>query len=557
MDAHPYPLLSQLPGPAPLREFSIPQQQQLCQELRHFMQHQASPKAGHIRSSLGVVELTVALHTHFHTPDDILIWDVGHQSFAHKIITGRREQYAHIRQLGGISGFTLREESPYDPFGAGHSSTALSAAAGYAWAFRQMGLSRRVIAVVGDGALTGGMALEALNYLGSSGLPVILILNDNQSSIDANVGALAQQGHYATFFEALGWQYHSPVNGHDLPAIAAALRQVDQRRAPVVLHVHTEKARGWEESHTAKNPNGDAHSFSEALGTIVTHLMPRFPKLMALSPAMLSGSGLARVAHSFPERVIDTGITEQHAVTMAAGMAAAGLQPLCHIYSTFAQRATDQIIHDVLLQKLPVIFLLDRAGLSGADGATHHGYWDTALLGHLPHLDWVAPANASELLAALQHYLQHPAPVVIRYPKAETSPPDLSTGPGGLAFQQVNRDSQTLVISTGYLSGSVAEICAQEGLSHLHTAQIRPFAEERFLKMVEPYQQLKIIEEHPPGGRLLARAIRLTVQKKGRSLPMKSKGLPQEFVAHGTREELLQHCGLDQEGLRRFIRKVD
>lgn len=549
-----YPILNTIHSPADVRELLPDELEQLCEELRIYMQMETGAKAGHVQASLGVVELTVALHFHFDTPDDILIWDVGHQSYAHKILTGRRKVFRDIRTRGGIAGFTSRRESSYDPFGAGHSSTSISAAAGFAEAQQNATQPRAIIAVIGDGALTGGMAFEALNYLGQRQLPVLVILNDNFSSIDFNVGALAAYNSYQSFFEALGWQYLDCPEGNSLPQLLGELELMQPLNGPTLLHIITEKGKGLIGTAPGKS-KGSSYSFSTALGEIMKTLLEQNERLHIVSPAMLSGAGLRKVGETFPERVHDVGIAEQHAVTMAAGMAAAGLPVLCHLYATFAQRAFDQIIHDVALQELPVLFCLDRAGIVGADGATHHGLWDTALWGTLPNIHLWEPQDASEMATLINDYVQHPRPMVLRYPKEQTAPWTRNVDKPQ-PLREEKHSGQTLVVSTGSLSAALRPVCAEAKVSFLHVGLLQPFPHEEIAPLLQNYQRIIVMEEHVTGGTLLKNGVAPLLQKQTEAAPqVASYHLPAAFIEHGSRAEWLAHFGLDAAGLRRVLEK--
>ena len=550
-----YPMLRTIHSPADLRKLTPGELEELCEELRIFMQMEARPKAGHVHSSLGVVELTVALHFHFDTPDDILIWDVGHQSYAHKILTGRREAYAGIRTCNGIAGFTSREESPYDPFGTGHSSTSISAAAGFAEAQRNSPQPRSIIAVIGDGALTGGMAYEALNYLGERKLPVLVVLNDNFSSIDNNVGALAAYDSYQAFFEALGWHYQFCAEGNELGILLGEIELLEPITQPTVMHIITEKGQGLLESFSAKT-GASAYSYSTALGEIMKVLMRQNEELRVVSPAMLSGGGLYGVKQLFPERVLDAGIAEQHAVTMAAGLAAAGVPVLCHLYATFAQRAVDQIIHDVALQNLPVLFCIDRAGISGADGATHHGLWDTLLWEALPNLQLWEPENGEELASVLRHYLAQPTPLCIRYPKDITAPWSGEFQPAQ-PYWEDKRDGGTVVLSTGSLTGKLKPVCQEKEISHIHVARLCPFPVQELAQVVKGFTKMVVWEEHIEGGTPLKNGVEAVLKElENPPAEVHYRHLPAEFTGHGSRAEWLAHYGLDAEGLRQWWQNV-
>ncbi|MCX8004467.1 MAG: 1-deoxy-D-xylulose-5-phosphate synthase, partial [Burkholderiaceae bacterium] len=413
-------MLDRIAWPADLRRLPPDSLPALAAELRAFLLRSVAESGGHFAAGLGTVELTIALHYVFDTPRDLLVWDIGHQCYPHKILTGRRDRIGTVRRRGGLSGFLRREESAYDVFGAGHSSTSISAAAGMAAALARAGSDARVVAIIGDGGLTAGLAFEALNHAGAMGADLLVVFNDNGMSISPNVGALSQTFRHAAvpprFFEALGFAYSGPVDGHDLPALLAALRAQRDARGPRLLHVRTVKGKGYApaEAEPVKYHGVSAFdltrgliaaaaapTYTEVFGDWVCRAAERDPRIVVITPAMREGSGLVRYAQRFPDRFFDVGIAEQHSVTFAAGLAAQGLRPIVAIYSTFLQRAIDQVIHDVALQKLPVVFAIDRAGLVGPDGATHNGSFDLTLLRCVPHMTVMTPSNADELEAML------------------------------------------------------------------------------------------------------------------------------------------------------------
>lgn len=540
-----FPLLDQIDTPADLRRLGREKLPALCAELRAFVPATTSGKAGHIRSSLAVTELTVALHYCLQTPEDVLIWDVGHQAYVHKVLTGRKHIFSLNRQPDGPSGFTRRAESSYDPFGAGHSSTALSALAGFAQADRAQGRQRRRVAVVGDGALTGGMAYEALNFMGQAGYGVWLILNDNHSSIDDNVGALQQKNAYRQWFEALGFQYHTGP-GHDPESLCEALQALPQE-GPQVLHITTEKPPLEAPSFAASAPAGD--SFQEAFARAAARALEQNSTLHIISPAMLSGAGLLAAAERFPQRVLDVGIAEQHAVTMAAGIAASGLPVICHLYSTFAQRAYDQIVHDVVLQGLPVVFALDRAGLVGADGPTHHGVFDVGMLRTLPQVEVWAPAHPAALEAMLPQALALGKPVALRYPRDQGRSPEVPYGGLQPHFWQEGKES--CVLSVGSMAPLAQEAVAGTQVAHLHLPVLKPFPEVELEGLLKPFSRWLLLEELPEAGgvygALLALSRRLEPAECSRA------GLPDRFVEHGSREYLLAQNGLSLAALQKWV----
>lgn len=437
-------LLAQIKDPAQLRKFELEQLKQLAQELRQAIIDALAQGEGHLGASLGTVEITLALHTVFNTPDDLLIWDVGHQAYGHKMLTGRQEAFKKLRQWGGISGFPKREESPYDAFGTGHAATSISALLGLAISAQLKGHNRHHIAVIGDASIASGMAFEALNHLGTTEANVLVVLNDNSMGIDPSVGALKNYfdkvkkttPQSPNFFENLGIHYSGPIDGHDLGLLLEVLQKLKEQKGPRLLHIVTKKGRGLAHAENKQityhapgkfdpltgklNPSSQQNKikYAQLVGHTLTHLAKSNSKITAITPAMPTGSGLVEMMQAFQERCFDVGIAEQHAVTLAAGMAAEGLIPFCVIYSTFLQRAYDQVIHDVALQQLPVIFCIDRSGIVGHDGPTHHGVFDLAFLRCIPNLTIAVPRNGRQLqnlLYTAQMGIQQP--LAIRYPR--------------------------------------------------------------------------------------------------------------------------------------------
>lgn len=523
------PLLPTLRLPQDIKSLAPEQLGLLANELREYVLQHVHDKAGHIKSSFGVAELSVALHYLLNTPEDVLIWDVGHQAYIHKALTGRLNQLPTIRQELGISGFPSREESPYDAFGTGHSSTALSALGGFAAADQLSGRTRKRVAVVGDGALTGGMAYEALNHLGELRADVLLVFNDNCASIDENVGALHQRQSYEDFFRSLGWQYTGPADGHQLPELLLPLQEALEQSGPRVLHVRTQKGRGYAPvlgSGEKANP-----AFQETLGQALDELAEKNPKLVVVSPAMISGAGLSGFQKRFPNRTFDVGIAEQHAVTFAAGLAAAGYRPICHLYSTFAQRAYDQIIHDVALQNLPVVFVLDRAGLVGEDGATHHGAFDLAFLRAIPNITLAAPAWPDELPALLNRALAANGPFVIRFPR---SAPQNPTGQlpafteGGSRW--LREGGQNAILALGTPAAS-AWASLQPGVALGQCQFVEPLDEAFLHEAFKTYQQITTLEAGSRGG--FGSAVAEFAAKHGYTNPLHLEHLPHAFIPHG------------------------
>ena len=548
-----------------LKHIPVEELPALAEQLRTRIIEVIAAHGGHLGASLGVVELTIALHYVFDTPDDILVWDVGHQCYAHKLLTGRREAFSHIRQQGGISGFPKREESQYDAFGTGHSSTSLSAVLAMALASALEGNTQRQhIAVIGDAAIASGMAFEALNHAGTTDANMLIILNDNAMAIDPTVGALKdyfsslRQGARETFFSDLNIKYKGTIDGHDLPALIEALKAEKNERGVRLLHVVTTKGKGFAKAEaeqvryhspalfdkTTGEPLPEAPTlpakYQEVVGQTLTELARSNPKIIAITPAMSSGSGLLPLQQAFPERVFDVGIAEQHAVTFAAGWAARGFVPYCIVYSTFLQRAYDQLIHDVALQNLPVVFCIDRAGLVGEDGATHHGVFDMAFLRPIPNLIIASPRNATELQQLLYTaQLSLPHPIAIRYPRGRCSQTDwaqpfevLPIGKGC----QLKEGTEIAVLSIGTIADLVAEQIRQseapEQYAHYDMRFLKPIDEALLHHVFTHYQKVVTIEEGSIGG--LGSAVSEFAVANNYTTPLKIITLPDVFMPHGS-----------------------
>ena len=535
----------------------------LAQQIRERIIEVIATRGGHLGASLGVVELTMALHYVFNTPDDVLVWDVGHQCYAHKIITGRDEAFAHIREKEGISGFPKRSESEYDAFGTGHSSTSLSAVLGMAMASALEGnTTRQHIAVIGDASIVSGMAFEALNYAGTTDANMLIILNDNAMAIDPTVGALKnyfeqlrqRKGADETFFNDLNITYKGTVDGHNLPELITSLKAEKNERGVRLLHVLTTKGKGFAKAEAQQvsyhspalfdkitgEPLPEKPSlpakYQEVVGQTLAQLATLNPKIVAITPAMSSGSGLTTMHQSFPHRVFDVGIAEQHAVTFAAGWAARGFIPYCVIYSTFLQRAYDQLIHDVALQNLPVVFCIDRAGLVGEDGATHHGVFDMAFLRPIPNLIIAAPRNATELrhlLYTAQQPLEHP--IAIRYPRGRCNEKHwqqpfqaLPIGKG----EQLKEGSAIAVLTIGAITEEVAEQIQKsntaEKYAHYDMRFLKPLDEEKLHYIFQNYKKVITVEEGAMGG--LGSAIAEFATQHNYTIPLKIITLPDEFM---------------------------
>jgi len=542
-----YPVLERIRKPEELRKLSLADLLILVESLRSFIQSETSEKEGHIKSSLGVVELSIALHYHFNTPEDILIWDVGHQAYAHKVLTERKEDFASNRKQGGIAGFTKRSESKYDPFGSGHSSASISALAGFIKAAQLNHLQRKHIAVIGDGALTGGQAFEALNFLGEEQSDCLIVFNDNQSSIDPNIGALQARDSYRAWSEALGFQYHSTESGNNLESLLGALNHLSEIKGPLFWHLRTHKGLGYKAKNTAKAKT-QKPSFQSTFGTWVLAALAENPKLVVLSPAMLAGANLSAAKAKFPDRVIDVGIAEQHVVTMAAGLAAAGMKPLVHLYSTFAQRAIDQIIHDVALQKLGVTFVLDRAGYVGEDGPTHHGVFDQSLLMDIPNIRLGAPSGGRALSEMLDWAMsQSEGPVFLRYPK-DNFDPEMDKLWRSYRPHWWHQSAKKVFISYGKIAEVVQAAAKQSGWGHLHIPIARPFPKGDVLEQLKNAKHLILVDENPDAGSVHHNIAELIATGE-LELNYQHVTLAADFMEHACRSEQLKTAGLSLDHL--------
>jgi 1-deoxy-D-xylulose-5-phosphate synthase len=588
-----YGLLAHINDPEDLRKLSEAELPQLAQELRDFIIDIVSKKEGHLGASLGVVDLTIALHYVFNTPEDQLVWDVGHQAYGHKILTGRRDSFETNRQIGGISGFPKRNESRYDTFGTGHSSTAISAALGMALASNLKGYTEKQhIAVVGDASIASGMAFEGLNHAGVTDANLLVILNDNAIGIDPSVGALKD---YLTsvkegknpkgnnMIKSLNFDYTGPIDGHDIFAVIAELKRLKDIKGPKFLHVITTKGKGMQlaEENQVKyhapgkfdKVTGEIHlqseghlppKFQDVFGLTVLDLARKNDKIIGITPAMPSGSSLKYMMDVFPERAIDVGIAEQHAVTLAAGMATQGMIVFCNIYSTFMQRAYDQLIHDVALQNLPVIFCLDRAGLVGEDGATHHGVFDIAYLRCIPNMSIYAPLDE----VALQNILYTAQlglanPIAIRYPRGRGSIPSWKNDYFG-KYQSIeigkahchNIGRDIAVLSTGSIGNNVkaalAEVRDADRFTWCDFGFIKPLDEEMLGKILRTHKRIITVEEGVINGGFGSAVAEYAVRNRFTNI-IEMLGVPDQFIEHGTVEELRRLCGIDVQGLIKVL----
>jgi 1-deoxy-D-xylulose-5-phosphate synthase len=588
-------LLTRIDSPTDLRRLADEQLPQLAEELRASLLESVARSGGHLSAGLGTVELAIALHYLYDTPQDALVWDVGHQAYPHKMLTGRRDALAGIRRRDGISGFLKRDESPYDAFGAGHSSTSISAALGMAAAARQQGSTTRAVAVIGDGALTAGLAFEALDHAGELGADLLVVLNDNGMSISENVGALcrhlASRGHGPVqdvdgFFDALGFNYRGPVDGHDLPLLLSEIRRLQGIPGPKLLHVRTVKGKGYARAEaepikyhgvTPFDPvagivagKPTAPTYTQVFGEWLCELAERDPRIVVITPAMREGSGLVAFAKRFPDRYHDVGIAEQHAVTFAAGLAARGLRPVVAIYSTFLQRAFDQLVHDVCLQGLPVTFAIDRAGLVGPDGATHNGSLDLSFLRCVPGITVMTPSDADSLRAMLRTGIEGEGPSAIRYPRtaaagesrrtatAALTEDDEPSADGALALlprplpvgrgELQRRGSGIALLAFGTLVHTAHEFAEIVDASVADMRFVKPLDEALVLELAASHDLLVTLEENVNAGGA-GTAVSELLARHGQDIPVLHLGLPDRPLEHGTREQCLQDAGLDVPGI--------
>lgn len=579
-------LIDHINHPKDLRALRVEELPMLAQELRNFIIKIVASKEGHLGASLGVVELTIALHYVFQTPDDQLIWDVGHQAYGHKILTGRRAEFHTNRQYGGLSGFPKRSESPFDTFGTGHASTSISSALGMAIASQLKGLQKHHIAIIGDASIAGGMAFEGLNHAGVTNANLLVILNDNAIGIDPSVGALKQyltnvkkgQQKEDNIFEALNFEYSGPIDGHDLNALVQELERLKKVEGPKFLHVITTKGKGLKQAEDNQVVYHAPGKFNAKTGDLIpsdkTHLPPKFQdvfgktlvelatenkNIVGITPAMPTGSSLKFMMEAFPKRAFDVGIAEQHAVTLAAGMATQGLVPFCAIYSTFLQRAYDQVIHDVALQNLPVIFCLDRAGLVGQDGATHHGIFDIAYLRCIPNLIIVAPRNEIELrniMYTAQQGLEHP--IAIRYPRGRGKILDwkqefksISIGTG----VQLQEGQKIAVLSVGAIANNVQNAIENLEIAHFDMRFIKPLDKRLLKDIFKNYSTIVTVENGTIRGGFGSAVLEFAAQHNFKNT-IYIKGIPDEFIEHGTTKELQKQLGLDDDTLRVFLKTL-
>ncbi|PTU30825.1 1-deoxy-D-xylulose-5-phosphate synthase [Stenotrophobium rhamnosiphilum] len=605
-----YALLGRVKTPTDLRRLPLAELPHLAVELRRYLIETLGRIGGHFAANLGTVELSLALHYCFDTPHDRLVWDVGHQAYPHKILTGRREQLETIRRLGGLAPFCHRAESEYDSFGVGHSSTSISAAAGMAAAARVKKEKRRAVAIIGDGGMTAGMAFEALNHAGHLNLDMLVIYNDNDMSISENVGAmrdhsarlmkklaLAQAPHHlrapqteheneahldnpGALFETFGFKYHGPVDGHDLDALMNVMTRLRDAKGPQLLHVVTTKGKGFGPAEAdpikyhgvtqfdpvtgafpSKKSSGKP-SYTQVFGDWLCQVAAQDEKVVAITPAMREGSGLVEFSKQFPERYFDVGIAEQHAVTLAAGLACEGLKPVVAIYSTFLQRGYDQLIHDVAIQNLPVVFALDRGGLVGADGATHHGTFDLSFLRCIPNMVVMAPSDENECRRMLSTGLHIDGPSAIRYPRgngsgleldAEIKP--LTLGKARIAREAIGRRRpRVAILAFGCMVQPALEAAEIIDAVVVDMRFVKPLDVAMIHDLANENDLLVTIEDNVKMGGA-GSAVNEVLMAQHMTVPVLNLGLPDHFIEHGTREELMAQIGLDASGILRSIQK--
>ncbi|MEJ2564629.1 MAG: 1-deoxy-D-xylulose-5-phosphate synthase [Gammaproteobacteria bacterium] len=608
-----FPLLDTVATPTELRLLSERQLLELAAELRQFLLESVGRTGGHLAANLGTVELSIALHYVYDTPEDRLVWDVGHQSYTHKILTGRREHMASLRQKDGVAGFPKRSESPFDAFGAGHSSTSVSAALGMAIAAQREGRNRKVVAVIGDGAMTAGMAFEALNHAGDLHTDLLVILNDNDMSISPNVGGLSnhlaralsgklyvtmrEQGKKVlknmppvwelarraeehvkgmvipgTLFEELGFNYIGPIDGHDLPTLVKTLRNLHALKGPQFLHIVTKKGKGYQPAED--NPCGyhgvsafdhrtgtmnaaktALPTYTEVFGQWLCDMADNDPRLIAITPAMREGSGLVKFSERHTDRYFDVGIAEQHAVTLAAGMACEGLKPVVAIYSTFLQRGYDQLIHDVAIQNLPVMFAIDRAGLVGPDGPTHAGGFDLSYLRCIPNMVVMAPADENECRQMLSTAFALNQPAAVRYPRGSGPgvPVQKTLAPLPLGKADILREGHRIaILAFGSMVQPALEAGERLEATVVNMRFVKPLDAELVTRLASAHTLLVTVEENAVMGGA-GSAVAECLADHDLSPSIIHIGLPDNFVEQGSRDELLTECGLTAEGILQLI----
>ncbi len=613
IDSSRYPRLARIDAPSDLRQFEESELPAIADELRAYLIESVGKSGGHFGAGLGVIELTTALHYLYDTPDDRIVWDVGHQTYPHKILTGRRDRIHTVKQNGGVAPFPKREESEYDTFGVGHSSTSISAALGMAVANARAGNDRRVVAVIGDGAMTAGMAFEALNHAGGMDTDpdLLVILNDNRMSISEAVGGLTRmlgrmtgsqtlnalreggkkllgdknkpparfvkrwEEHWkgmfvpSTLFEEMGFHYTGPIDGHDLPALLGAMKTLKGLKGPQLLHVITTKGKGYELAegdqigYHAVSPFDPSQgvvakggtkkpTYTDVFGDWLCDMAAADQRLLAITPAMREGSGLVRFSKEYPDRYFDTAIAEQHAVTLAAGMACEGAKPVVAIYSTFLQRGYDQLVHDVALQNLDVLFAIDRGGVVGPDGATHAGNLDLSFLRCVPNMVVMAPADENECRQLLSTGFLHEGPAAVRYPRGSgpgvAVQADLAPLPLGKAEVR-QRGARLALLAFGALVPAAEQVGAELGLTVVNMRFIKPLDRALLLELARTHEGFVTLEDNVVAGGAGSGVSEL-LNAEGITLPMLHLGLPDAFQHHASREDLLAEAGLDTAGIR-------
>ena len=618
IDAARYPRLSRIQIPADLRQFDESELPAIAEELRGYLIESVGRSGGHFGAGLGVIELTVALHYLYETPHDRLVWDVGHQCYPHKILTGRRDTIHTVKQKDGVAPFPKREESEYDTFGVGHSSTSISAALGMAIALAQQGDDRKVVAVIGDGAMTAGMAFEALNHAGGMEPEpnLLVILNDNQMSISENVGGLTKmlgrlsssrtlnalreggkkllgdknkpparfmrrwEEHWkgmfvpSTLFEQMGFHYTGPIDGQDVDALVGALKTLKTLKGPQLLHILTTKGKGYElaegdqigyhavgpfdpEKGLVSKGGAKKPTYTDIFSDWLCDMAATEPKLLGITPAMREGSGLVRFSREYPDRYFDVAIAEQHAVTLAAGMACEGSKPVVAIYSTFLQRGYDQLVHDVAIQQLDVLFAIDRGGVVGPDGATHAGNLDLSYLRCVPHMVVMAPADENECRQMLSTGYHFNGPAAVRYPRG-TGPgvateSNLDTLPIGKADLRV-RGTRVALLAFGSTVAAAEQVGRELGLTVVNMRFVKPLDRDLLLDLARNHQGFVTIEDNVVMGGAGSGVAEL-LNAEGITLPVLHLGLPDEFQHHASREDLLAEAGIDAAGIRGSVLK--
>ena len=620
-----YTYLDRVDSPADIKNFNLDELRALCEEIRSYMIECCSVNPGHLGSSLGAVELMVGLHYVYDTPSDKLVFDVGHQAYAHKIITGRREAFRKNRMKDGISGFPKRAESEYDAFGAGHSSTSISAALGFAEASKQQGLNQKVVALIGDGSLTGGLAFEGLNNAGAAKSDILVILNDNNISIDKNIGALhnyllkitsdptynkvkkhvwdrlgeskarsllqrivaTTKSHLVRrsgghLFQAMGFRYFGPIDGNDIAQVVETLKKLKEIGGPLILHTLTKKGKGYapaEQNQTVwhapgifdpetgeriKSEKGESR-YQDVFGTVLLELAGMNPKVVGVTPAMASGCGMSMLAKAMPDRFYDVGIEEEHAVTFSAGLAAGGLKPFCNIYSSFSQRAYDQLIHDVALQELPVVLCLDRAGIVGEDGATHHGCYDMAIYRTIPGTVIAAPKDEVELKKMMYSaMMSEKGPYIIRYPRGYGEGLDwknaqfeeMAAGKGELLFE----GEDVAVIAAGPSANRAVEAAEEmkqetgKNPAIYNIRYIKPLDLGLLEEVSERFERIVTIEDGTVIGGLFG-AVSEYFAGTGKTLPISPIAIEDRYLSQGTQNELREECNLTKERMKVIFEK--